>query len=633
MTSPARRPRSLLLAAALALLVTAHPGLLGVAAPTASAVVQVAAGDPVGDFEAPGTAPQGWTASAALPNQVVAIGSRAVSGARSLLVRDASTTAAATATRKKLTVTPSREYIAQAYAFTTQGTQTMTLDFYDADGARIQRYHAKTPGAHGTWSRVVVRGPAPAAARSATVQLSSSSTDVSEAWWDAVQVIGPALPNPSFEETGTPTAPAPGWSAVAGLGTTITTTTAHARTGTRSLLVADSSGTGSAVVRSAAVPVFPAVGHEVRLWVRPVSGTFVLGVKWYSASGAYLSGQTRSLSYPAGDWRLVKQTVTAPRDAAKAVLEISSRAASTATAAFDTVSLLPHPGAPVRATSTRSLGDPLTFDNTMVVDGLVIGGRPKLATVVSGYPAAFQVLDIQTDTVEVNIPFPVPEISQTPAMTTGDDGRVYIGTPGGRLWRWERGSTSLEDLGRVTPGASAIWDLETAPDGRIWGGTSPDGAVFAFDPASDTVVARERVSASHTYIRSVAVDDTHVYVGASPTDPTFFRLRVGDLTAKSEIAPPVRLRSGQLSELEVNGRFLAFFVPSGTTTRGESFGGSRYLYDLRTGYVDHAASVPGQRPSEADSAGGFYYFTYKQLHRVDGETGERTVQTSTTMAA
>ncbi|KGM11461.1 PQQ-binding-like beta-propeller repeat protein [Cellulomonas carbonis] len=550
-----------------------------------------------------------------------------------MLIRDSSPTAPASVTRKKIIVVPGREYVAQAYVFTTSGTQTLTLDFYDAYGTRIQRHHERTPGAHRTWSRMTTRGTAPANAASATIVMSSASTSRSEAWWDGVQAIGPMVTNSGFETQPTSTSPVPGWSFYTGPGTSIETTTAYARLGRRSVSIDDRSTTGGAWLRSRAVPAFPGVGHDVRFWVRPGRGTFKLAVKWYTASGVLISATTEPVSYPSGGWRLVNRTMISPPTAAKAVMELSSSNAAVASAAFDVVSIRPSVGAPARTSTTVSMGEPLEFSNTAAVEATVIGGRPKLYTVVSGYPAAFEVLDVQTNTVETTIPFSDPNISQTGTMVTGADGRVYVGTQGGRLWRWTPGSTSLEDLGRVTPSATMVWDLEVAPDGRIWGGTYPDGVLFAFDPTTDAVVARTVVSANHSSVRSVAVDAENVYVGVSPTSPTFFRVPLSDLSKRHEIPPPVQLTSGNLSELEVSGSFLALLVPGGTTVTGQTVSSSRYLYDLRTGSFDVAANVPGQLPSQPDAAGNFYYILSSLLYRVDSTTGERTQAAYTKMPA
>lgn len=607
--------------------------LVAATAPPAAALEQVDTADPLGDFEASGTAPQGWTVRAEAPNVVAATGSRAISGVRSLLVRDSSSTLSATATRAKFGVVPGREYFAQAYVFSSTGTQVMYLDFYDTAGNRVARQNVRSPAAHLVWSRVVVRAVAPPDAKTATVVIASSTADTSEAWWDAISAITPYLPNSSFEDAGTPAAPALGWYTAVGTGTSITQATAYSKTGRRSILVKDASTVGSTVLQTPRVPVFPGVDHTIRFWMRPMTGTFTLSAKWFTASGAYISGQSQSLSYAPGDWRLVSRTVTAPPSAARGIFQITTRSTTLSEAAFDTASFLPHAGAVIPSYLTESMGTPLTFDNTTAVEATVIDGRPKLYTIVSGYPAAFQVLDIQTNRVETNIAFPDPNISQTPAMTTGADGRVYLGAQGGTLWRWTPGATTLEPLGPATSVADAVWDLETGPDGTIWGGTSPDGVLFAFDPVQDVFRERVRVSADHTYIRSVAVDSSHVYVGASPTSPTVFRFPLHDLTARQEIVPPVRLQSGQLSELESHDNLLSLVVPGGTTADGQPFAGSRFLYDKRTGSFDMEANVPGQRPSNSDAAKAFYYIASGQLYRVQGDTGVRAAATATSMLA
>lgn len=606
----------------------------GAAATPSLALEPVTTIDEVGDFETVGTVPQGWVVRAPDPNSVVASGSRAISGQRSMRIQDLSDTYGATATSAKFTVVSGSEYRVQGYAFMTKGMQTLAINFYDASGERIYRTSSSAQPAGGGWSRVSLRALPPEGAATATVQLSSATTGQSEGWWDAISTLRPIMANAGFEEPGTSSDPIPAWRASTSGGATVQASTDYQRTGRRAALMTDGTTSGAAVLRGPLTPVFPGVAADTRFWMRRDSGDFRLAVNWYDKNRRYISQTRFSLSAPAGDWQLMNRIGTAPYNAHFASVELSTTTSGRGTAAFDGFTVAPNTGSLTRPSTVTSMGEPLKgFSNTMFSGMVTVQGRPKMYSIVSGYPAAFGVVDVQTGEVEQHIPFDDANISQSAAMVTGQDGNVYLGTHGGLLWRWTPGTSSLEKLGRVTPSATAVFDLEVGEDGRIWGGTYPDGAVFSYVPGTDTFTNLGTVAEGRQYARSVAVDDRHLYVGVGPANPTVYRLSLSNPQQKSEIAPPVRLSSGHISEMEVYGRFLATNMPSGQTTSGGSYTGQRYLYDIERGTWDVPANMPGQSPVGTDSEGRFFYIASRTLYSVGPTSRQRTALTITDMDA
>lgn len=606
----------------------------GLTVPSASALEPVTSIDPVGDFETVGTVPQGWVVNAPEPNSVVASGSRAISGQRSMRVQDLSDTWGATATSGKFTVISGSEYRVQGYAFMTQGMQTLAINFYDAGGKRIYRISSSARPSGGGWSRVSLRAQPPKGAATANIQISSATVGQSEGWWDSISTLRPIMANPGFEEPATATEPIPAWRATATGGTSVVASTAYQRTGRRAALITDESGSGAAVLRGPLTPVFPGVAADTRFWMHRNAGDVRLFVNWYDENRRYIGQDRFSLNVPSGGWQLVNRIATAPYNAHFASVEFNTTSAGQGTAAIDGITVAPNTGTLTRPSTVSSMGEPLDgFSNTVGSEMTTVNGRPKMYSIVSGYPAAFEVVDVQTGAVEQKIPFPDPNINQSGAMTTGKDGKVYLGTNGGLLWRWTPGTSTLEELGRVTPEATAVFDLETGADGRIWGGTYPDGALFSFTPSSGTFSSSGTVAPGRQYVRSVAVDGTYAYVGVGPSSPTIYRVNLNDTAQRSEIRTPVSLVSGHISEMEIYGRYLATNVPSGTTTSGAAYTGQRYLYDTRTGSWDVPANMPGQSPVGTDSLGRFFYVASRTLYAVDSATGERTALTVTDLNA
>lgn len=606
-------------------------GLLGVVTSSsrpAAALERVTSGYPVGDFETVGLTPQGWAVSASSPSRAVVSTSRSVSGSRSLLVEDSSTAKAVVAARR-VAVSPGATYHAQGYAYTTSGVQSLSLLFADASGRIVGRYSSPSTGAAMVWSRVEVHAKAPASARTAVLQVSSSGSATSTVWWDAVGLIRPAVTNPSFESAVSASSPVPGWGRHVSTGATATVSTAQTRLGSRSLHLSDRSTTGFTLVRSAKVPVFPNVGHDVRAWVRPGGGTLTQTVRWYDAAGRLVRSQGFTVSGRAGAWNLVARRLTAPSNAHFATVEFGTTPSGTASADWDAVSFLPAQGAAVRSYPTAALSQPLdAFANTNATAAAVIGGRPKVFAVVAGHPAELQMVDVQSGVVEVRRTLTGTDTGW--GLTVGSDGSLYVGGTGGHLFRYTPSTRAFRDLGRVTSRATTVWDLETGPDGRIWGVSYPSSELWSYTPGTNRFASLGSVSSVHAYARSLAVNGTDAYVGVGSTSPAVVRVSLSTGT-KTRIALPVSVTSGSVSETELLGRYLLVRAPAGVTASGVRYQGERRLYDTKTKSWSVPANMAQQTPSALDSLGRFYYFSYKQLWAVNSATGAKAAVASTTM--
>jgi hypothetical protein len=590
---------------------------------SAAALEKVSVTDEYGDFEGTGLQAPGWNVSATFPDQAVLSSSRAISGSRSLLVRDGSSDNSVLASRQKIEAKPFNNYHLQGYVFTTEGAQTLTLRFLDSSGSVIAEKSASTPEAPLHWSRVQIRERSPAGTAFIDYRISSSTAGVSEAWWDSVISHRAITPNDGFEMAPRQDRPMPGWHISAPSGTSATRTDVDARTGRHSVLLDDKGGRAAVTLTSGRVPVFPGVDHNVRMWVKPVSGRFLYVVLWYDSNREVIKQETIFASPKAGQWNLINRTVNAPAEAASASIRVATYVNEFSEGYVDTTWIEPTPPSAEAAFSGSSIGSPLTeFASTGHSDTVVVDGRPKIYTLAAGDPATFQMVDIETNRVEVNLP--VPGVTASAAMVTGKDGKVYLAGDENMLYRWAPGAKTIQQLGKVTAGATTVFELEAAPDGKIWGVTYPDGALFSYDPATATMTDTGPVSAAHKYARSLGVDGRYAYVGLGSTRPTVYRVDLRTPSSKMEIPLPVALNSGVVSELEVYGNFLQVRTPSSTTTSGAAYTGQRYLYDLTKKTWDVPANMAAQTPSEMDSSGNFYYLSMKQLWAVDATTGAKT---------
>jgi len=86
-------------------------------------------------------------------------------------------------------------------------------------------------------------------------------------------------------------------------------------------------------------------------------------------------------------------------------------------------------------------------------------------------------------------------------LTTTSDGKVYIGTsmsPGARLFEYHLETNQLTELARVE-GEEALFWIEAAPDGRIYGGSYPSTLLVRYDPALGELKNLGRLTPNQTH--------------------------------------------------------------------------------------------------------------------------------------
>jgi hypothetical protein len=608
------RPR--LVVSALVLLVVAVAATWGPGAPPAAALEKVATGTPYGDFEDTHLNPVGWGVNAAGPNEAYTSSTVAMSGVRSLYVADTSASDAVSVMRKWQRVSPQAEYHLQAYAFVKSGGQSLALRFVDESNSILSRVVVPTPDATMVWSRVYVRAKAPTGAVAVTVEISSSRAGVGTAWWDTVEMQVSGVANSGFEAAADPTTPARDWALSAPAGTSIVRSTADSVLGRHSLETRDDSTTALVTARTTPKRVFPGAAQSVRIWLKPTSGQFTATVRFYDAAMRQVWTSTETIRKSDGRWNLYRRQVVPPGAAIWATVEFGSTIAGTGTSLWDAVDLRPTADSGVHSFEEGTRVQPVEqVANATAVTALVLSGRPKLVGVVSGYPAQLQVLDVQTGALQHRLP--LGDVNVGWGLVAGRDGKVYVGGNDGHLWRWTPGSSSVVDLGRVSGQATTVWDLDVSDDGKIWGVSYPDAQIWSYDPAASAFSAATSVATGQEYARSLAVLGSSAFVGVGSTNPEIVEVSLGNRSRRSTISLPSPVTSGNITELDARGRFLAVKTPSGKASDGSNVASERRLFDTekRTWAVD--VNYPVQRPSDVAADGSFYYIKYRQLTRID----------------
>ncbi|HEY8457573.1 MAG TPA: carbohydrate binding domain-containing protein [Actinopolymorphaceae bacterium] len=358
--------------------------------------------------------------------------------------------------------------------------------------------------------------------------------------------------NAGFEEPATGGV-IPGWSrlyAEQADGFSIVTDPVH--TGARALLMEDPSNTGQIGMISDPVPVTPGRSYEFGAWAQVNAGIPSIIVYFYDSAGSRVdTASLRIRDGAPGEWLWYSFTASVPANASTARLILYSSTLDVTSVVWDDVAIKQ-----VSSWTETSLGHPLVASNIFdAAYGIGPDGREEVYVVTAAVPARFNVIDVKTGRLKHAEALP-SGANGSWALVTGLDGSVYVGTfSNGRLYRWSPATSTLTDLGRVTPNATYVWDLEVDANGVVWGGTYPQGEVFSFDPATQTFRNYGRVS-EQEYVRSVAVRDGLVYAGLGSANPRIVELNP-ETGATREIALPESHRGEQfVYHMDIRGNLL-----------------------------------------------------------------------------
>ncbi|KGN35682.1 hypothetical protein [Knoellia subterranea] len=560
-----------------------------------------------GGFEGQRALDGGWTAQVPQGARVELTTREARRGQKSLVVDGSRATAGPT-----LVVSPSQpataglEYGAGAFARVTTGQASVRLEFLDHAGRHVGTHPAEAQGASGLWSRATVRGVAPDDAALMRVVLVTDSRG--RTLWDDIDLWTSFLPDGGFEGEGEPPGSARNWwVSSARAGVVARRVAEGARTGVGALELRDESASALAAATSRLMPISQGGELEIRGWVRgSVSGSS-LGVKWYDDSRTLLAGPGRNaLSAQATGWTELSRRIAVPDGARYAQLEISTSAQGRGAGVWDDLSM--HPVAPAERpdVSVEPAAEMEGFANTKNSLVTVVDGVPKFSTMTSGSPAVFQFADLRTGKVEFT--HEVPGILNGWALAHSLDHRTIFVGGKGTVWRFDTRTHAFTDLGKVSPRATHVFDMVTAPDGRIWGGSYPGGDVWSLDPRTGRITPAGSVGNDNDYAKTLAVDDRFVYVGTGTVRPNIVQISTADTRVRTQITPPARVRSGFLTSLQVHAGMLSVMFPDGT----------RGLFDTSARrWLDTAALASTgnlfQSRSEAPPSSTAYFFRDDRL--------------------
>ena len=130
----------------------------------------------------------------------------------------------------------------------------------------------------------------------------------------------------------------------------------------------------------------------------------------------------------------------------------------------------------------------------------------------------------------------------------GSDGKIYIGSLGGLLYVFDptrhptRPGLGIVNLGTVCRGEGYLFDLTSAPDGRLYMGSYPGGKLLCYDPVDGRFVDYGRAADDEKYTQFVApYSGEYAYVEAGVKRHRVVRMNL-ETGAREEVALPQGFR-------------------------------------------------------------------------------------------
>ncbi|WP_163543247.1 hypothetical protein [Occultella kanbiaonis] len=399
------------------------------------------------------------------------------------------------------------------------------------------------------------------------------------------------LANGGFEDG--PIDPVTGW-AIDGTvweNQAIGLTDALAHGGTRSLRIEDDNAVRGVSLQSEPFGVQPGIVYEASAWMNLERGPLGLYVRYFDADGNRLVNQAVWADATGGEWQELTSAVAAPAGAATGTVLLNSSTAGLGSGYVDDVAMVatdqvpPPPPLPPRPTPEQivaqnpnltHLGAPVS---SRIITNMVLGEEDGISmtygvyrgNAASGSPATLVVADTATGAIVRTIPLAGTDHATEIRRST--DGRIYMVTSNLTLWTYDPATHEARNIGLINPASPSDgygWSLADGPDGTMYIGTYPQGLLFRYDPADDSITNLGRVDETQAYIRALAYDHErgNLYVGVGGSSAQIYKIGAdGTKTAllTEENAPGAGDESFITSFTFVGDRLFARLNPSRLT--------------------------------------------------------------------
>lgn len=481
---------------------------------------------------------KGWTIADKTEGLLEITTGKARSGTNSLHFKDSSTTKSLKVYSDPIPVISGEKYTAKAFVNVVSQSHNIGYEVHYMNGAggtvgtaTFINFNAATLGTN-KWTELNVPFTVPAGAAFIKLAFNSGGVSLTEAYFDDVSVessapvtppveeISKELVNPGFEMD-LVNGNIPDWSLAVGTEGLLELSTAPVKSGIKSLHFKDSDATKGLRIQSGKFAVIPGRSYTAKAFVNVVNQThnIVYEIYYYDNQDKQVGFKQElfgALALGNNQWTQMRVSTQAPTNAAYARVAFYSGPISNTEAYFDDVSF---EIVPLEVPLERNYSAPVDLGPMVSVNLGQAGviqrnslGENEVYYHSNGLPGTFSVLDAETGKNKFSEPIPNTEALW--AMTIGPDKNIYFaGTGDGKLYRYLPEQKKVEYLGS-NPSSKWVWDLEAAPDGKIYGGTFEDkknGKVFEYDIYTGAFRDYGAVREGQDYVRGLTVYGDYIY--------------------------------------------------------------------------------------------------------------------------
>src|SRR5699024_91424 len=198
------------------------------------------------------------------------------------------------------------------------------------------------------------------------------------------------------------------------------------------------------------------------------------------------------------------------------------------------------------ALGAESLGTPFTQVSLQDIT-IVMGTDERERLLVTQHGATAQIQLIPLDGDSENIVHDV-EVGVNPGIAVGDGVCWFVTRENGRVLSVGPDPDDLQDHGSVSEESTSLYSPVIGPDGAVFGGSYPTGAVWRLDPGTSTFTLGPRIG-DNVYVRSLARVHDRLFAGTGGNEPGLYEIDRESLEPVAEHAVPGVRTGGSVSRL------------------------------------------------------------------------------------
>lgn len=192
------------------------------------------------------------------------------------------------------------------------------------------------------------------------------------------------------------------------------------------------------------------------------------------------------------------------------------------------------------------LGTPFTQVSLQDI-AIVMGTDERERLLVTQHGATAQIQLIPLDGDSENVVHDV-EVGVNPGIAVGGAVCWFVTREDGRVLSVGPDPDALQDHGSVSEDATSLYSPVIGPDGSVFGGSYPTGAVWRLDPETSEITLGPRVG-DNEYVRSLALVEDRLFAGTGGNEPSLYEIDMESLEPLAEHAVPGIRTGGSVSRL------------------------------------------------------------------------------------